>query len=87
MLPDRARYIRCLQTARPALDEQLADIDIVLETLREGKPSGPVGPSPLDRARAAYVRHLRLRRATFDQQVVELAALCAVLFLPELWAF
>jgi hypothetical protein len=80
-----AEYIRCLQAERPALDEQLADIDKVRQALREGRDSG--GPSPLDRARAAYVHYLRSRRTTFDQQVVELAALCAVVFLPELWAF
>jgi hypothetical protein len=83
--PVRTEYIRCLQSARPALDEQLADVNGVIVALMEGGDSR--GSSPLDRARAAYVDHLRIRQTTFDQQVVELAALCAVLFLPDFWAF
>jgi hypothetical protein len=85
--PVRTEYIRCLQSAQPALDEQLADVNGVIVALTEGGGGGSGGSSPLDRARAAYVDTLRLRQTTFDQQVVELAALCAVLFLPDFWAF
>jgi hypothetical protein len=85
--PVRTEYIHCLQAARPALDEQLADVNGVIVALTEGGDGDSGGSSPLDRARAAYVDHLRIRQITFDQQIVELAALCAVLFLPDFWAF
>jgi hypothetical protein len=81
----RTEYIRCLRTARPALDEQLADVGGVLDALVDGAAASR--SSALDRARADYLDHLRGRRITFDQQVAELAALCAFLFLPDLWAF
>jgi hypothetical protein len=82
--PIRTEYIQCLQAARPELDAQLQDVEGLLGALVDGDDSP--GPSPLDRARAAYLGHLRATRTTFDQQVAELAALSAYLFLPGLWA-
>lgn len=77
--PVQSEYIRQLAVARPALEDQLADIYQVLAAVSEGGSSPE--DSPLDAARAAYVAYLRERYATFVPLVADIAAVCACVFL------
>ena len=77
----QSEYIRQLARARPALEDQLADLYQVLVAVSEGSTLRQ--ESPLDSARAAYVRFLRESHLTFDQLAADVAAVCACVFLRE----
>jgi hypothetical protein len=81
----QAEYIRQLAHARPALEDQLADIYQVLTAVSGGETSR--ADSPLDSARAVYIAYLREHHLTFNQLVADVAAVCACVFstrsLPE----
>lgn len=79
--PVQSEYIRQLARARPALEDQLADIDQVLTAVTEGVNLRE--ESPLESARAAYVAYLRDSHLTFEQLVADMASVCACVFLQE----
>ena len=79
--PVQSEYIRQLARARPALEDQLADIYQVLAAVSER--GNLREESPLDSARAAYVAYLREGHTTFNQLVADIAAVCACVFLQE----
>jgi hypothetical protein len=76
-----SEYIRQLAFARPALEDQLADIYAVLSAVSEGRELH--GQAPLESARAAYVAYLQRRHLTFNQLVANIAAVSACVFLQE----
>ena len=79
--PVQAAYIQHLVRARPALEDQLADVRQVLTAVTDGGELSEEGP--LAFARAAYVAYLRDRRFTFDQLVADIAAVCAGAYLLD----
>jgi hypothetical protein len=80
--PVQAEYIRQLAHARPALEDQLADIYHVLEVVNAADNVWRE-ETPLDSARATYVAYLRESHLTFNQLVTEVAAVCACVFLQQ----
>jgi hypothetical protein len=78
----RARYITHLKRARPVVDEQLSDVDLLLDSLL-GKITLPM-VDLLDAARADYLARLRERCRSIDEQVLDLAVACTKLFAPAL---
>jgi hypothetical protein len=78
----RARYVADLQRAHPVVDEQLADVDLLLDSLLDR--SSPPVHGPLDAARADYLARLRECCRGLDEQVLDLAKACTHLFAPAL---
>jgi len=79
--PVQAEYIRQLARARSALADQLADVYQVLTAVSDGGYLSEEGP--LGSARAAYVAYLRESQLTLNELVVDIAAVCACVFMRE----
>jgi hypothetical protein len=79
--PVQSEYVRQLVRARPALEDQLADIYQVLAAARQRHTL--CDETPLDSARAAYIAYLHDSQLTFNQLVAEIAALCACVFVQQ----
>jgi hypothetical protein len=75
---------------RPVVDEQLADVDLLLDALLAGEAdavrdkSSPPVHGPLDALRADYLARLCERCRSLDEQVLDLAKACTHLFAPAL---
>ena len=70
--PVQVEYVRQLVRARPALEDQLADMYQVLTAARQRHTL--CDETPLDLARAAYIAYLHDSLLTLDQLVADIAA-------------
>jgi hypothetical protein len=77
----RAEYAWRLRQAHPDLERQLRDVYDIVNAVLDAAADGDAG---LIEARARYVQCLRNEQSSQDEQLADLADLCAWLFRADL---